>query len=31
VITTAFRAGWAAGDRINLNRPVTGDATRQLA
>jgi hypothetical protein len=31
MITTAFRAGWAAGDRINLNRPVTGDATRQLA
>ena len=31
VITTAFRAGWAAGDRVNLNRPVMGDAPRQLA
>jgi hypothetical protein len=31
VITTAFRAGWAAGDRVNLNRPVSGDAPRQLA
>jgi hypothetical protein len=31
VITTAFRAGWAAGDRVNLNRPVTGDAQRRLA
>jgi hypothetical protein len=31
VITTAFRAGWAAGDRVNLNRPVPGDAPRQLA
>ena len=31
VISTAFRAGWAAGDRVNLNRPVTGDAPRQLA
>ena len=31
VITTAFRAGWAAGDRVNLNRPVPGDALRQLA
>ena len=31
VITTAFRAGWAAGDRMNLNRPVPGDALRQLA
>jgi hypothetical protein len=30
VITTAFRAGWAAGDRVNLNRPVTGYAPRQL-
>jgi hypothetical protein len=30
VITTAFRAGWAAGDRVNLNRPVAGDAPRQL-
>jgi hypothetical protein len=31
VITTAFRAGWAAGDRVNLNRPAPGDAPRQLA
>jgi hypothetical protein len=31
VITTAFRAGLAAGDRVNLNRPVPGDALRQLA
>jgi hypothetical protein len=31
VITTAFRAGWAAGDRVNLNRPVPGEAPRQLA
>jgi hypothetical protein len=30
VITTAFRAGWTAGDRINLNRPVAGDALRRL-
>jgi hypothetical protein len=28
VISTAFRAGWAAGERVNLNRPVPGDATR---
>jgi hypothetical protein len=31
VITSAFRAGRAAGDRVNLNRPVTGDPVRQLA
>jgi len=31
VITTAFRAGWAAGDRVNLNRPMPGAALRQLA
>jgi hypothetical protein len=31
VIATAFRAGWAAGDRVNLNRPVPGEAPRQLA
>nr|WP_294506220.1 DUF2786 domain-containing protein [uncultured Rhodopila sp.] len=31
VITSAFRAGRAAGDRVNLNRPVTGDPLRQLA
>jgi hypothetical protein len=31
LISTAFRAGWAAGERVNLNRPVPGDAPRQLA
>jgi hypothetical protein len=31
VVTTAFRAGWAAGDRVNLNRPMPGAALRQLA
>ena len=32
VISTAFRAGWAAGDRVNLNRPMRGAAApRQLA
>jgi hypothetical protein len=31
VIPSAFRAGWTAGDRVNLNRPVPGDAPRQLA
>jgi Protein of unknown function (DUF2786) len=31
VISTAFRAGWAAGDRVNLNRPVAGDAQRRIA
>jgi hypothetical protein len=30
VITSAFRAGWDAGDRINLNRPVVGDTARLL-
>jgi hypothetical protein len=30
LITAAFRAGWAAGDRVNLNRPVPGDALSQL-
>jgi Protein of unknown function (DUF2786) len=30
VITSAFQAGRAAGDRVNLNRPVPGDAPRQL-
>lgn len=30
-VITAFRAGWAAGDRVNLNRPVPGDAARRLA
>ena len=23
-ITAAFRDGWAAGERVNLNRPVPG-------
>jgi hypothetical protein len=31
VMTSAFRAGWAAGDRVNLNRPLAGDAARLLA
>jgi hypothetical protein len=31
VISTAFHAGWAAGDRVNLNRPVPGDTARRLA
>jgi hypothetical protein len=31
VINTAFRAGWAAGDRVNLNRPVSGDTLRRIA
>jgi hypothetical protein len=31
VISTAFRAGWAAGERVNLNRPVPGEAQRRLA
>jgi Protein of unknown function (DUF2786) len=31
VITTAFRAGWTAGDRVNLNRPLSGGAQRRLA
>jgi hypothetical protein len=31
VISTAFRAGLAAGDRVNLNRPVSGDSQRRLA
>jgi Protein of unknown function (DUF2786) len=31
VIAMAYRVGWAAGDRVNLNRPVSGDAPRQLA
>ena len=26
VIGSAFREGWVAGDRVNLNRPVPGDA-----
>jgi hypothetical protein len=25
-IASAFREGWRAGDRVNLGRPVTGDA-----
>ena len=30
-IAAAFRDGWAAGERVNLNRPMTGDALRLLA
>jgi hypothetical protein len=30
-IAAAFRDGWAAGERVNLNRPMTGDAQGQLA
>ena len=30
VIGAAFRAGWAAGERVNLNRPVGGDTARRL-
>jgi hypothetical protein len=30
VIASAFRAGWDAGDRVNLNRPVVGDTARLL-
>jgi hypothetical protein len=29
--TAAFREGWAAGERVNLSRPVAGDASRLLA
>jgi hypothetical protein len=31
VTGTAFRAGWAVGDRVNLNRPMSGDAQRRIA
>jgi hypothetical protein len=31
VINTAFRAGWAAGERVNLNRPMPGEAQGRLA
>jgi hypothetical protein len=31
VIGSAFREGWAAGDRVNLNRPVPGHAPGLLA
>ena len=30
-IAAAFRDGWAAGERVNLNRPMTGDALGLLA
>jgi len=30
-ITSAFRDGWAAGDKVNLNRPVGGGAPGLLA
>jgi hypothetical protein len=29
--TKAYQAGWAAGDRVNLSRPVRGDGQGQLA
>jgi hypothetical protein len=31
VSTKAYQAGWAAGDRVNLSRPVRGDGQGQLA
>jgi hypothetical protein len=31
VIGSAFREGWTAGDRVNLNRPVLGHAPGLLA
>ena len=31
VIASAFREGWAAGERVNLNRPVPGEAPGLLA
>ena len=31
VIASAFRQGWAAGERVNLNRPVPGEAPGLLA
>ena len=30
-VATAFRDGWMAGERVNLNRPVSGDSTGLLA
>ena len=30
-IASAYREGWAAGDRVNLNRPVSGSTTGLLA
>jgi hypothetical protein len=30
IISSAFRAGRTAGDRVNLNRPVPRDSLRQL-
>jgi hypothetical protein len=30
-VAAAFREGWAAGERVNLNRPVSGDSTGLLA
>jgi hypothetical protein len=31
VITNAYQAGWAAGEKVNLSRPVRGDGQGQLA
>src|SRR5208337_971203 len=31
VIASAFREGWAAGERVNLNRPMPGEAPGLLA
>jgi hypothetical protein len=30
-VVVAFRAGWAAGERVNLNRPVPGRTADLLA
>ena len=30
-VAAAFREGWAAGERVNLNRPVSGDSAGLLA
>ena len=31
VVGSAFREGWTAGDRVNLNRPMSGEAPGLLA
>jgi len=31
VIPSAFREGWVAGERVNLNRPMPGEAPGLLA
>jgi len=30
-VAAAFREGWAAGERVNLNRPVSGNSAGLLA